>query len=104
MEILGAQASNIEHLKFADRIGFCGSAPEGLNVYRSSLTESLLSPSGAAYPRSDVAPDGACEPFLSEAINIPRRWRFPDTQPTKSGAVSKFEISEGGLVWSDWKL
>jgi hypothetical protein len=80
------------NLKSPDRVGFCGAAPEGRNVYSFVLAESLLSPSGAAYPHSDVAPDGARELSHTAVIYIPRRWRFPDTQPTKSGAVNKSNI------------
>jgi hypothetical protein len=60
------------------------------------LIENCFSPSGAAYARSDAAPDGACELFLAGAINIPRRWRFRDANPqNQAGSANfKFEISE----------
>jgi hypothetical protein len=64
------------YLKSPDLAGFCESAPEGCDVYSFVLVESLLSPSGAAYLCSDVAPDGACELFPTGTINISRRWRF----------------------------
>jgi hypothetical protein len=64
--------------------------PQRGEMFIDVLIESCLSPSGAAYPRSDVAPDGACQLFLAGTIYIPRRWRFPDAISTKSGRVRIF--------------
>jgi hypothetical protein len=77
-------------MKTAERIGFCGSAPMGRDVYRCSLAESLLSPSGAADPRPDSAPDGACELFLPELYTFRAAGasQIPNPQnPVRSGKL-----------------
>jgi hypothetical protein len=84
-----------------DSTGLCGPAPEGRDVYSFVLAETFLRPSGAADPRADAAPHGACQLFLAGTIYILRRWRFPDALPTKSDAVSRTQEGEDNPYFCD---
>jgi hypothetical protein len=68
----------LAHSGIAGPVGFCGSAPAGRHLQRFY-----------------VAPRELASYFLAKAINIPRRWRLLDTQPTKSGGVSKIDHKPG---------
>jgi hypothetical protein len=61
---------SLSNFKSPDYTGFCGSAPEGRNVYRCSLTKVFLAPAGRHINAEYVAPLELASFFLARAINI----------------------------------